>query len=138
MEFDKYLSAGKVVKGQKDTQQAKALVKMSKDALRSAKLLPLDTGSASSVLSLAYTALRELLEALCLLEGYKVYSHEAYTYYLKMIDEERIAQNFDRFRKLRNGVEYYGKPVSVDVTKQACADIEKLCATLQKMIEAKM
>ena len=132
MEFNDFIKEGKVIKGTKDTQKAKALVKMSHEALRAATKLAESNDSASFVLSTAYTALRHILEAICLQQGYKVYSHEAYTYFLHMIEENIAAEKFDRYRRLRNGIEYYGKTVSVATSNDALKDIKNLTAHLRK------
>ena len=70
-----------------------------------------------------YDSLRQVLEAMSLLEGYKVYSHEAYYYYLKEKKEYSIAEKFTRLRKLRNGANYYGEGVSINVSKAAKNDV---------------
>ena len=131
MNFQDFIKQGKVVIGEKDTQKAKALVKMSENNLLVSNSVELSESSASTVFSILYESLRELIEAICLLEGYKVYSHEAFTAYLENIGEESIAAKFDRYRKLRNGINYYGKPVSINVTLEAKKEIAKLSKTLR-------
>ena len=61
-------------------------------------------------LTLFYDALRELLECVALVKGYKIYNHECYTYFLKeIIRESEKSDEFDSIRKIRNAVNYYGK-----------------------------
>lgn len=114
MNFETFIANGKVRKGEKDFQKAKALILMSEKGLMTADILPLNDTTASFVFTISYESLREILEAICLKEGYKVYSHEAYTSYLEKLGEEKIAFYFDRLRKLRNGVNYYGKSVTIE------------------------
>jgi len=132
MEFNDFIKEKKVIKGAKDTQKAKALVKMSHEALRAAAKLAENNDSAPFVLSTAYTALRQILDAICLQQGYKIYSHEAYTYFLRMMNERIAAEKFDRYRRLRNGIEYYGKTVSIATSNEALKDIKNLTAQLRK------
>src|SRR3989344_8959497 len=132
MDFNYFIKDGKVIVGEKDLSKAKALVTMSNNNFTTVKMLKLNPVTASSVLSLSYEFLRELLESICLLEGYKVYSHEAFVFYLKQIGEERISELFDRFRRLRNGINYYGKSVSIEIALDAREQIEKLCAELKR------
>ena len=132
MQFKDFISQGKVVVGEKDLQKAKALAKMSERTFKSAQLLKLNNITASTILATAYESLRQVLEAICLQEGYKVYSHEAFTYYLKELREENLAEQFDRFRKLRNGVNYYGKPVSAIIASDARKKIAKLNTLLKE------
>jgi len=126
MIFENYLKNGKVVKGSVDIQKARALMKMSDNSTATIHAMKINEVNASIVLTISYESLRELLEAMCLREGFKVYSHEAYTAYLKMKNEIELAEKFDRFRKLRNGVNYYGKSVSKEVSQKAVQEISRL------------
>ena len=95
-----------------------SLLKSSSKKLQSEKRLELDDTTASSKISLAYDALRELLEALAISKGYKIYNHDCYTAFLKeIVKESEIGDKFDRFRRLRNDINYYGKDVSASDTK---------------------
>ena len=58
------------------------------------------------------------------LDGYKVYAHEAFTYCLKKKNEEAAAGKFDRFRLLRNKINYYGRIISVQEAKDAIESIK--------------
>ena len=78
-----------------------------------------------------YECLRQIIEAIALKEGFKVYSHEAYTHYLKDKKEISIAEKFDRYRKLRNGINYYGKAVTTQITKEAIYQINKIIEKLK-------
>ncbi len=62
-----------------------------------------------------YDCLRELLDALLAVDGYKSYSHEAAISYLKLFNiSESIISNLDRFRATRNDSKYYGKIPSLE------------------------
>ncbi len=130
MNFDEYIQEGSVRKGESDRQKALALIKMSERSLATATQLEINDTTSSIVFTICYDALREILEAICLMKGYKVYSHEAYTAYLKKLHEEKTAIAFDRLRKLRNGINYYGKPVSKEVAIAAREECKKLCNDL--------
>lgn len=88
--------------------------------------------NSSIILSQSYESLRQILEAITLTEGYKVYSHEAFTSYLKEKNEIIFANRFDRLRKLRNGINYYGKPVSQKVAEEALKEIKEMIKKLSK------
>jgi hypothetical protein len=132
MDFNQFIQTGKVMKGEKDPQKCKALVSMSSNNLEIVKDINLSEKSASIILSSSYESLRQVLEAIALLEGYKVFSHEAFAAYLKTLNEESTSEKFDRLRKLRNGVNYYGKSISVDVARQALIDAEDMIEYLVK------
>lgn len=94
MDFEDFFADGRVIRTRPDRHRARSLVQMSSRSLAAARALPADMSSI--ILVTAYSALRQLLEAMSLLEGYKSYSHEAYTSYLKKLGEETLAQEFDR------------------------------------------
>jgi len=102
-------------------------VNSSKNNLLSESKLPLSEITAASKLSLAYDSLRELLEALALQKGYKVYNHECYTAFLKeIIGASDKGDEFDDLRKIRNAVNYYGKGISVEEAVYTIARIKTL------------
>ncbi|MCX6742587.1 MAG: hypothetical protein NTX24_05480 [Candidatus Pacearchaeota archaeon] len=78
-----------------------------------------------------YDILRNILEAMSSLEGYKIYSHEAFTELLKLKNEGVIAQKFDRFRKIRNGINYYAKTISPEEAKENVSEIIELVKHLK-------
>jgi len=71
-----------------DEELLKSLLKTSENKIISAELLVLNDTTANSKISLAYDSLRELLEALALKNGFKIYNHECYTAFLKEILKE--------------------------------------------------
>ena len=76
--------------------------------------------------------MRSILEAVSIIKGYKIYSHEAYTYFLQEIKEDLISVKFDRFRKIRNSINYYGKDISIEETKENISEIKKMINLLIK------
>ena len=77
-----------------------------------------------------YDVLRSVLEAVSTIKNYKIYSHEAFTYFLKEIKEDLISIKFDRFRKIRNSINYYGKDISIEETKENIQEIKKIIQIL--------
>ncbi|MEK6826021.1 MAG: hypothetical protein AABX90_00155 [Nanoarchaeota archaeon] len=59
-----------------DKNLINSLKKTSENKLKSSEELILNEINAASKVSLAYDSLRELLEALSLKKGYKIYNHE--------------------------------------------------------------
>lgn len=132
MKFEDFITDGKIRKAQPDTQQAKSLLQMSEQNLKAIKEIRLTDSTASILFSQIYESLRQVIEAIAILKGFKVYSHEAYTYFLKELSEDVASQKFDRLRRLRNGIHYYGKPVSVAVTKNTLEEASQLSAELKE------
>ena len=119
-----------------DVDMIASLTKSSRNKLESESKLIMNEVTASSKLLLAYDSLRELLEALALKNGYKVYNHECYTAFLKEIIKENYkADEFDDIRKIRNAVNYYGKEISVEEANEVIAKIKKLRMDMSSLLE---
>ena len=119
-----------------DVEMIISLTKSSRNKLESESKLIMNEVTASSKLLLAYDSLRELLEALALKNGYKVYNHECYTAFLKEIIKENYkADEFDDIRKIRNAVNYYGKEISVEEANEVIAKIKKLRMDMSSLLE---
>ena len=116
-----------------DIEMVKSLVQTSEDKWKSQQILELSNVTASSKFSLAYDSIRELLEALSIESGYKIYNHECYTAFLKeILSESAKGDAFDEIRKIRNGVNYYGKQLSVE---EAEATIKKIVSLRESVIK---
>ena len=103
--------------------------------LESANRLELDDTTATSIVSLSYEALRELLEALSIKNGFKIYNHECYCAFLKeIVSEENLALLFDKFRKIRNGINYYGKDLSPEDAKDLRTEIINLVKEVKALL----
>ncbi len=90
--------------------------------IRSAEALPGDLYIGK--ISLLYDALRELLEAEALERNFKIYNHECYSAFLKeVMNMSRDADIFDRLRKTRNSINYYGKKVSEEEANKIIEDM---------------
>jgi len=118
-----------------DIDMANSLVKSSKNKLESESKLEMSDITTASKLSLAYDSLREILEALSLKRGYKVYNHECYTAFLKeILHESTLGDDFDEIRRIRNTINYYGK----QITKEECEAIIKQIKTIIPLIKQKL
>ena len=132
MRFEDFIEQGKVRKGTPDIPKLKSLLETSNNHLLFLKNQIINEISAGSILVTYYEALREIIEAICLKEGYKVYSHEAFTYFLKGKEEFAVAERFDNLRKLRNSVNYYGERVNIKEVEIGREEIIELIEILKK------
>ncbi len=126
MRFADFLKQGMARKAKKDENLAKALFTTAKRDLIFLDKIKIDEFSSRKIVSEYYNVLRSLLEAITALNGFKIYSHEAFTYYLKDIDEEIISIKFDRLRKIRNKINYYGQLVSTEEAKENVKEIKEI------------
>jgi len=94
-----------------DEELIKSLVEMSKIKEDSVKKAKINETNISAYVSMAYDSLREILEALGISKGYKITSHICLGELLKSLIPEFDFVSFDRFRYIRNGINYYGTKV---------------------------
>ncbi len=112
-----------------DTSKIRSIIDSSNNRENTAKLLPINETTKETVISLSYDVLRELLEALALQRGFKIYNHECYASFLKsIINDDDFALEFDSMRLLRNSINYYGKKIQL-------SDANIILLKLQKLIK---
>ena len=118
-----------------DADMINSLTKSSKNKLQSEGKLEMNDITATSKLSLVYDSLRELLEALALKKGYKIYNHDCYTAFLKEIIKESIkGDEFDEIRKIRNAVNYYGKTLEPEEASKIIENIKTLRSFVSNLL----
>lgn len=104
-----------------------SLLKTSENKFISCNKLDLSEQTAESKISLSYDSLREVLEALSIKRGFKIYNHECYTSFLKeILNESEKAEEFDELRKIRNSINYYGKSILIEEAREVLVRISKL------------
>ena len=111
MDLDDCYRKNYIKKARIDKELIQSLIEMSnikKSAVNSAKI---DKMNISAYVSMAYDSLREVLEALCISKEYKVVSHLCLGEQLKSLISNFDFNSFDRFRYIRNGINYYGTKV---------------------------
>ncbi|MCD6464368.1 hypothetical protein J7L02_02485, partial [Candidatus Woesearchaeota archaeon] len=63
-------------------------------------------------------------------------SHEAITHFISdVLKESAVALKFDRYRKLRNSINYYGQFVKIATVKNALIEIPKMIRKLERFLE---
>ena len=125
LSWNEYLAKGVARKAETNNSLIKSLVLMTDERLKFLAKIKLEQQNASVVFTNHYDALRELSEALALLKGYKIYQHEALGLFFKeILGENVIFMKFDKFRLLRNGVNYYGRHIPFEEALQGVEDIK--------------
>ena len=138
MKFNDFITRKEVRKTEFDKGLFESLVKTAELDLIFLEKVKIDEYSSRKIMSNYYDVLRSLLEAMALKDGYKVYSHEAFTFYLREKEESEISLKFDRFRKKRNAINYYGESVSVEEVKEYSKEMKKIIIELKKKYLAKV
>ncbi|MCL4391142.1 hypothetical protein M1112_00410 [Candidatus Parvarchaeota archaeon] len=118
-----------------DKEMVAALLITADKRMKSVDMLKTNSVTANSKVSLAYDALREVLEALAIKYGYKIYNHECYTCFLKeVLRQNQIAEEFDIFRKARNRINYYGNELSIEEADILIRKIKDLNNIIVKLL----
>ena len=132
MSVEDCLHEGKMRRSSPDIQLAKSMLSMSNLRLEFLNKQVIDDKNASILMSEYYEALREVFEAIMSIKGFKSYSHECITHFIKeILKEDVISEKFDRYRKIRNRINYYGKQVSKNETENASKEIKKIISILK-------
>lgn len=88
--------------------------------------------NASTLFSEAYEALLQICQAIISLRGYKVYNHVCITSFLdEVLGKKAISNKSDRYRKVRNRINYYGEEVYEDFAEKAISEIEDIISSLK-------
>jgi len=117
MDLEDCFKKGLIKKTSVDEERIKSLIEMSDIKEMTIKNARIDEINISAYVSLAYDALREVLEALCILKGYKVLSHICIGELLKNIISDFDYEDFDRIRWIRNSINYYGEKIGFEQGK---------------------
>lgn len=119
MNFENSLKERKAKKVALNKIRALSFFTSSLQAVETAKIIQLNKNTSKSVLRELYEGLRGYCEAIGYLNGYKFFDHESISYFLRdYLKEYSIFTKFDRYRKLRNGINYYGEDVDIERVKK--------------------
>jgi len=83
MNFQDFINQRKARKASKEPALIKSLIETAGADLIFLERVKIDEYSARKTMVNFYDVLRSILEAIALQDGYKVYSHEAFVYFLK-------------------------------------------------------
>ena len=138
MNFENSLANGKAKKVTPNKIRASSFFKSSVQAIETAKVIQLNPNTLKSILRELYEGLREYCEALGYLMGYKFIDHESIGYFLRdILKVQSVSMKFDRYRRLRNGINYYGEDMDIETVKEAIIEIPKIMKELGKFSEKK-
>ena len=130
MKFEDYIKKGIIKRSSPDRLLARSLIKQTLQDKTFFDKLEITELSARKIASNYYDMLRSILEVMAALDGYKIYNHEAFAVYLKEKGEEEKSIIFDRLRKIRNNINYYGAALSIEEAKETIVDAKYLMSYL--------
>jgi hypothetical protein len=118
MDLEDCYKKGYIKKTFVNKELIKSLIEMSDNHEKVVLSIVLNKENISSYVSLAYDSLREVLEAVCISNGYKVTSHICLGELSRNLIENFRFDDFDRFRYIRNGISYYGTQIDLNQGKE--------------------
>jgi hypothetical protein len=89
-------------------------------------------------LPMAYDALREVLEACCVLHGCKVLSHECMGKLVKDIHPTFDLVSFERYKYTRNSINYYGKDIGLEEGKSLIKGMLAMKKEMEREVKRQM
>ncbi len=132
MDLDDCHRKGLIKKTTIDKSLAASLIEMSNIKEKAVLSAKINEENVSAYVSLAYDSLREILEVLCILRGYKVLSHLCIGELLRKELDDFNYEDFDRLRYIRNSINYYGEQVDFEQGKEI---IDKIFVMKKKLYE---
>ena len=118
MDLEDCKRKGFIRKTSKNKELVMSLIEMSNLKEDVVKTSVIEGDKVSVFLPIAYDSLREILEGICIMHGFKVTSHVCVEKLLESIYKDVSFVEFDRFRYVRNSINYYGEKVDPNQGKE--------------------
>ncbi len=136
-EFEYFLAKWEVKKQKPDVNLSKAAIKESIERLEFCRSL-VNKAKSKYILENAYESMREAADSILYRDGFKSFSHEASIVYLarKGFAESYIIE-LDRFRKIRNGIKYYGEDCEDSDAQLAVELADKILHKIKNILDEK-
>lgn len=135
MDLDECKRKGFVRKYKPNKELCRSLIEMSGIKEKSIKDVEFNEINVNAFVPLAYDSLREILEAICIMHGFKVTSHVCIESLLKTLYPDVSFSSFDRFRYIRNSINYYGKQIDFKQGKEMISSIFKTKQEFLKLLK---
>jgi len=140
-DFEEFVKSGDVIEGSPDAELAKSLLKVAKLRWQTIPNTPTVLNS-FTIVENAYEAVRELIDGLMAVEGYKSYSQEASIAFAarSYLDDlsVSIVHRIDRYRQIRNDIKYRGILTTAEEARFAQQELGKAFEILSKLLSQKV
>ncbi|MFW6014770.1 MAG: hypothetical protein ACOCQG_06335 [Candidatus Nanoarchaeia archaeon] len=124
MNLQKSLEEGIIIKINPNRARANNLFQTAQDSFDIIATLGVNKKSARMITRDLYECLRQTAQAKGYEKGYHFKDHTSIQYFLdEALSLPKIAKEFDRLRKIRNGINYYGDSVSIETAKKILEEI---------------
>lgn len=136
MDWKNCISEGIAVKVDINRERVRSLCNSAAATLKFVENVKLNDDNASILLKNMYDAILELLHAYILSKGYKVLNHLCVGYYLRdQLGNREYFYLFDKYRKIRNSITYYGANIETEVAEEGMTELRKLFDKIRHMIQ---
>ena len=137
--FDDFVKEGSVRKVSPDKMLAKSLVKIALLRVKNLEIMKMTDENSFSVVENCYEAIRELIDALMALKGFKSYSHEANIEFLRKFYLVNVGyaniNKIDRYRRIRNDIKYEGLLTTKSEADEILKNTKFIIGILTKLLE---
>ena len=118
MNLKKAIDSGLIRIVPSNRARAESLRKASLESLEVINQIPLTEKSSKIILRDLYECLRQHIEAEGFEKGYKSETHDSLKYIIdEVIKKHSLLKDFDKLRRLRNGINYYGDDINIETVK---------------------
>ena len=139
MMFGDFIKEGSVRKVSLDKQLAKSLVKIALLRLKNLESTKITDENSFSIVENCYEAIRELIDALMALRGFKSYSHQANIEFLREFYSVNVGyaaiNKIDRYRRIRNDIKYEGLLTTESEADEILKNTKIIINVLMKLLE---
>jgi hypothetical protein len=126
------LDSNSAIKVSPDKERAKSLTETAEERIK--LIRGISNKNCNFVFEDYYTSILELLQAIVILEGYKITNHICLGYYLRdTLQREDLYVLFDDIRFKRNSLTYYGKRMDFETAKAAIDKCKKLFKLIREL-----
>jgi hypothetical protein len=132
MDLKECFRKGMIKKTYVDEELMDSILEMSNIKENTVRNAGINEENISVYVSMAYDSLREVLEVICISKGYKVLSHVCIGELMRDLINDFEYEEFDRFRFIRNGINYYGSRIGFSQGKDI---IEKIFAMKKRLVD---
>ncbi len=116
-----------------DILRAESLIEVSMDRINS--VADINERNCNFVFEDYYTSVLELIQALALINGFKISNHLCLGFFLKdFLKREDLFHIFDDLRYKRNMLTYYGKRMEFDICKETINKCKGLIKEIKRII----
>ena len=134
MSWQACLDEGRAKKVSPDLERAHSVRAMSERKFRWLAIQKMDAETASPILANYFDALSELCDSMLLARGLRVSAaaRDCVTCFIAdVLKEGTLAEIFDRYRLIRNRINYYGKIVTLDTASEGVKEILEVFTKLK-------